>query len=128
VKTEVVFFDEEITGTIATTPKSVLGSSTGEDGFCSSETEHNRRTAQRTKVYFGEDITGTTVLTRKVSWVRVSVKILGLGIIIIIIIFSLIFSDTYRMIRPMISFRTIKVGKKGKHLSNFPAVTQQARC
>jgi hypothetical protein len=38
-------------------------------------------------------------------------------------IFSMIFNDMYRMIRPMISFRASKFDKKCKHLSNFPTVT-----
>jgi hypothetical protein len=45
------------------------------------------------------------------------VKMLGLGII-----FSMLFSNTYRMVRRMISFRAINIDKKSKHLSNFPAV------
>jgi hypothetical protein len=32
------------------------------------------------------------------------------------------------MIRPVVSFRAVKVGKKCKHLSNFLAVTLQALC
>jgi hypothetical protein len=39
-------------------------------------------------------------------WVRDPVKVLGLGIIV-----PMIFNDTYRMIRPMISFRGIKTDK-----------------
>jgi hypothetical protein len=35
--------------------------------------------------------------TRKLSWVRVPVKILELGII-----FPMIFNDTYRIVRPMV--------------------------
>jgi hypothetical protein len=42
--------------------------------------------------------------------------------------FSMILNDTYRMIRPMVSFRAIKIGKKRKNVSNFPAVTLRAFC
>jgi hypothetical protein len=38
----------------------------------------------------------------------------------------MIFNDTYQKIRPMESFRTIKIDIKCKHLSNFPAVTLRA--
>jgi hypothetical protein len=37
--------------------------------------------------------------------------------------FSMILKDTYRMTMPIISFQAINIDKKGKHLSNFPAVT-----
>jgi hypothetical protein len=43
----------------------------------------------------------------------------GFGIVTV----SVIFIDTYRMITPMINFRTINIDKKCKHLLNFPAVT-----
>jgi hypothetical protein len=69
-------------------------------------------------VCFGQEITGNGSQTQKLSWVRVLVKMLGLEII-----FSMIYKDTYRMIRPMVSFRVIKIDKKYKNLSNFPAVT-----
>jgi hypothetical protein len=32
----------------------------------------------------------------------------------------LVFNDTYRMMRPIVSFWAIKIGKKCKHLLNFP--------
>jgi hypothetical protein len=38
--TKVVCFDKEIAGTTATTTKSILRSSTGEDVFCSLEAKH----------------------------------------------------------------------------------------
>jgi hypothetical protein len=41
---------------------------------------------------------------------------LGLGIII----FPMMFSGTYQMIRCMITFRARKTNKKCKHLQNFP--------
>jgi hypothetical protein len=64
--------------------KSVLGSSPGEGDFCSSETKHDRTTAQRTKLFVSaRRLQELRSQTRKLSWVRVSVKILGLGIIII---------------------------------------------
>jgi hypothetical protein len=45
-----------------------------------------------------EEITGPKAKnSEKPSWVQVSMKMLGLGIIIN---FSVIFNDTYRMIRP----------------------------
>jgi hypothetical protein len=42
------------------------------------------------------------------------------------IIFSVIFSDTYLIIRPMIRFRAMKIDIKYKHISNFAAVTLRA--
>jgi hypothetical protein len=47
VKTKVFSFDGKITGTKATTPKTVMDSSPGKFGFFSSETKHDRRTAPR---------------------------------------------------------------------------------
>jgi hypothetical protein len=80
--------------------------------FCSLETKHDRRMAPRQKnVCFGEEITGTKVTNPKF----VLVKVLGLGIC-----FPMLFSDTYRLIRPLESFRAIKIDKKCKHLLNFP--------
>jgi hypothetical protein len=64
-------------------------SSTDEDGFCSSETNHDRR-AQRSEMFVSARILQELrSQTRKMSWDRVSVKILGLGIN-----FSVIFNDT----------------------------------
>jgi hypothetical protein len=62
--------------------------------------------------------------TQKLSWVRVSVKMLGLGIITL----SAIFNDTYRMIRPVVSSWAIKTDKKYTHRLNFQAVTLQVLC
>jgi hypothetical protein len=49
---------------------------------------------------------------------------LGLGIII----FPMIFNDTYRMIISMTNSRVRKIDKKCKHLSNFSPVTLRALC
>jgi hypothetical protein len=38
-------------------------------------------------------------------------------------IFSIIFNDTYRMTRPVISFKATNIDTKYKHLSSFAAVT-----
>jgi ribosomal protein L30/L7E len=101
-------------------PEKLPGSSPGEDGFCSSETKYYRKTAQRTKLFVSKRrLQELRSQSQKLSWVRVSVKILGLGKIII----SVIFNDTYRMIRPMLNIRAIKINTKYKHLSNFPVVT-----
>jgi hypothetical protein len=108
------------------TGKSVLSSSPGEDGFSSSETKHDRMTQRKKLFVSARRLQEPRSQTRKLSCVRVSVR-MGLGIMIIII-FPMIFNDTYRMVRPMISFRIIKTGKKWKHLSNFPAVTLRALC
>jgi hypothetical protein len=75
----------------------------------SSETKHDRRTSPRSKLFVSaRRLQGLRSQTWKLHWVRVLVKMLGLGIII----FSMILNNTYRMIRPMISFRAIKTGKK----------------
>jgi hypothetical protein len=49
---------------------------------------------------FGEELTGTMVTNLKNSWVRVLMN-MGFGMMII---FSMILNDTYRMIRPMEAF------------------------
>jgi hypothetical protein len=107
--------------------KTVLCSSPGEDVFCSSETKHDKITAQRTKLFILERrLQELKSETQKMSWVRVSVKMLGLGIIIIIIF---VWYSTIRgIVRPTISFRAINIDKKCKHLSNFAAVTLRALC
>jgi hypothetical protein len=87
-KTKAVCFDKEITGTTATTPKTILGSSPGKDVFCSSETKHDRRMVQRTKFFSTRRLQELRTQTRKVSLVRASVKMLVLGIIITIIIIN----------------------------------------
>jgi hypothetical protein len=83
--------------------KTLLSSIPGEGGFCCSETLHDRRTARRTKLFRRGDHKNYGHKPEN-FWVRVSVK-MGLGIIIIIttIIVSMIFNDTYRMIRTMAS-------------------------
>jgi hypothetical protein len=78
-KNKIVCFGEEITGTKITNPKTVLGSSLGEDvKFRNDDDDDN---------------------------------------------FSIIFNDTYQMIRTMISLCSIKTDKECKNLSNFPTVT-----
>jgi hypothetical protein len=59
----------------------------------------------------------------KLSWVRVLEKMSSLEII-----FSMIFNDTYQMIRSMINFRAIKTDKSCKHLSNFPTIRLRDLC
>jgi hypothetical protein len=60
--------------------KSGLSSILCEGGSCSSETKHNR-TAQRTKLFVSARLHELSQI-RKLFWVRVPVKMLGLGIII----------------------------------------------
>jgi hypothetical protein len=80
------------------------GSSPCEDGFCSSITKHVRGTEPRTKLFVSAGrIQKQRLRTRKLSWTRVPVK-MGLGII-----FPVISNDTYWMIRPILSFRAIKI-------------------
>lgn len=75
------------------------------------ETKRDRRIAPGTK-----EITVTNVSNKKPAVGFSPVKILCLEVII----FPMIYRDTYRMIRPEVSFRNIKIGKKYKHLSYFP--------
>lgn len=44
-------FGEEITGAKATKPKTILVSSSGEDGSCSSRTKQDRRTTARKNLF-----------------------------------------------------------------------------
>jgi hypothetical protein len=98
--------------------KSVLGSSPGEDSFYSSETRHERRTAPRPKLFVSSGrLQEQRSRTRKLSWV-----------LVMLIIFPMIINDTYEIMRPMTSFRAIKIDKICKHLSNFPAATARALC
>jgi hypothetical protein len=112
--------------------KPVLCSNHGEDGFCSSETKHDIRRVPRPELFVSAGrLLEVRSQSLKLSWVRVSVKMLGLWIIIIIIIIVIVYvilNDTYRMIRPMVSFREIKIDKKYKYLSNFFTVTLRALC
>jgi hypothetical protein len=55
--------EEGISAIKALTKKAALGSSPGEDGFCSSEIKHGKRK-------------GTNFATRKVSWVQAQLKVL----------------------------------------------------
>jgi hypothetical protein len=59
--------------------------------------------------------------TQNLSWFRVPVKMLDLGIIFLVIV-----NDTYHMMRHVESFRATKIDKKCKNLSNFPTVTLRA--
>jgi hypothetical protein len=45
-----------------------------------------------------------------------------------VINFYMIFNDTYRINRPIISFRAINIDQKCKHLLHFPTVTLRALC
>jgi uncharacterized membrane protein YqjE len=68
--------------------------------------------AQRTKLFVSaRRLQEIRSQTEKLSWVPVSMKMFGLGIIIKIILISMIFDDTYRMIRPMVSFRARTIDK-----------------
>jgi hypothetical protein len=96
----------------------ILGSSPDKDVFSTSETKQDRM-AQRTTFFVStsrlQELRSQTLI---LSWVRVSVNMFGLGIT-----FSMILNYTYRMIRPIISFRAIKTDKKCNHLLIFPAAT-----
>jgi hypothetical protein len=63
---EVTFSEEESAATKATTPRSVLVSSPGEDGFCSSRNSTYKNAAKTTSVCFGEQIIGTEVTIPKI--------------------------------------------------------------
>jgi hypothetical protein len=74
--------NEEITGQRPFPLKPVLGSSPGEDDFCSCATKQGRRTEPRTKLFVSVGRLQEQMLKiRKLSWVRFPVKIV-LGIII----------------------------------------------
>jgi hypothetical protein len=94
----------------------------GEDGSCSSVT-NDRRTAPRPKLLVSAGrLQELRSQTRRLSWVRVPVKMLGLGL-------KFFPHDIQRYVsndRPMIRFRAIKIDNKCKHLSNFPAVILRA--
>jgi hypothetical protein len=100
--------------------KNALSSKPGEGGFCILET----KASPRQKLFVL-----TTRLQKKRSQPRKSVLSSSLGEDgFRDNIFSMIFNDTYRMIRPMASFRAVKIDTKCKHLSNFPAVTLRTCC
>jgi hypothetical protein len=97
-------------------------------GPSSSETTTDRRKAPGTKLFCLRAITGNEVANQKLSWVRVSWKVLSLEMMTIIIIYKT-FNSMYRMIRPTVSlirptvsFQAIKTDNKYKHFSNFFAV------
>jgi hypothetical protein len=103
--------------------KTVLSSSLGEGGSCRSETEHDRRTAPRPKLFVSaRRLQELRSQTRKLSWVRVSVKMLGFGII-----FSVIFNDTYRS-EAFDKVSGNNIDKKCKNLPNFSAATLRTLC
>jgi hypothetical protein len=105
--------------------KTVMGSSPDEDDFYSSETKHDRRTALRQNLFVSaRRLQELRSQTRKLPWVRVSMKMLGLGIIINV---SVIFNDKYRMIRTIRSSRAVNIDKC-KYLLNFPTVTLREFC
>jgi hypothetical protein len=61
---------------------SLLSSSPSEGGFCSSETKHSRTRVVGTKLFvWAVRLQERMLQTRKMSWVRVPEKMLGLGII-----------------------------------------------
>jgi hypothetical protein len=90
----------------------------------SSGAKHNRRTAQRTLVSFGEKIAGTKVTKSKI----VLGSSLSEDIVLRVIIPFVICSNMSRIMRPMLSFRAIKIDKNRKRLSDFPAVAPRALC
>jgi hypothetical protein len=62
----------------------VLSSSPGDGGSCNSETKHDRSTAPRPKlIVLKRRLQELRSLTQKLFWVRVSVKMMFLGLIII---------------------------------------------
>jgi hypothetical protein len=64
------------------TPKTALGSSPHEESFCSLKTMHERRIAPGQHLFVSERrLQELRSQTSKLSWVQVSVKIFGLGII-----------------------------------------------
>jgi hypothetical protein len=104
--------------------KTVLDSSPGEEVFCSWETKRDRITTQRTKLLRpGDDNTNFT--NQETVLGSSPIKDVGFrddnnnnnnN-------FSMIFNEAYRMTRPVVIFRTIKIDKKFKHFWNFPTVT-----
>jgi hypothetical protein len=100
----------------------VQGSSPSEHGFCSSETKRQKNGAKNKIVCFGEEITGTKFTNPKTVQGSSLGEDAGFRDNNNDISF-MIFNDIYRTIRPTESLRAIKIGKKCKDLSNFPAVT-----
>jgi hypothetical protein len=73
-------FSAKIAGTKARTLKTVLGSSPDEDGFCSLETKHKRRTMRRQNLFVSaRRLQELRSQTRKLSWVRVQMKMVSAG-------------------------------------------------
>jgi hypothetical protein len=87
--------------------------------FFYSVTKHDRR-EERTKLFVSAGrLQERRLQIRKLSWVRFTVKMLGLGVMI----FPMVFNDTYQMIRPVICFRAIKIDMICKHLLDVTAGT-----
>jgi hypothetical protein len=105
--------------------KTVLSSIPGEDGFCSSETKHDRRTVPRQKLFVSaRRLQKQRPQPRKTVLCWSSDDDVGFRDN-----FSpMRFNYAYRIIRPMISFRATKLDKKCKHLSNLPVVILRALC
>jgi hypothetical protein len=97
----------------------VLSSSLGEGVSCSSETKRSRRTTAKPKLFVSaRRLQDERSQTRRLSWFRVPMKELGLGIF-------LPYVSSYQAYRRL---GAVKTGKKCKHLSNLSAVTQRAFC
>lgn len=62
------------TETKATPTKTVLGSSAGKDGFCSSETKHDTSTVLRLRMFLQQGDYKNKWHIKKKSWVRVPMK------------------------------------------------------
>jgi hypothetical protein len=90
------------------TEETVLGLSPGEDGSCNSENRHGRRREHRRISFLARRVQEVRQQTRKLScvqvWARSSdVRFRDDNI--------MIFNDIYRMIRPMVIFRAMKIYK-----------------
>jgi hypothetical protein len=100
--------------------KNVLISAPGEGSFCNSERVHDRKTAFKPEQFVStRRLQELTAQSQKLAWVRVPVKMLGLGVIFF---FAAVFNDTYRSIKPTESFWAIMIGKKRKRLSDYHSV------
>jgi hypothetical protein len=65
--------------------KNVLGSSLSQDGSCGLGAKHNTVTVKRTKLFATSSrLLKLSSQTQKLSWAEVSVKMLGLGMMMII--------------------------------------------
>lgn len=87
------------------TEKIVMGSSPGEDGSCSWKAKNDTIT----KLFVStRKLLGKRPQTQTMSWFRDPVKM------VVWIIFSMIFDDSYEIIRPIRSFRTMLIDSKCK--------------